>query len=100
MREDWNSVLLVSIIKKNATLKEYTDIQHTTEKLKNVIVKRFRIYNKAPGSDKWSYMYDFGGVSDVGSVDRKEYNHFLCNIYQDAINRISIRLKITPASTS
>ncbi|KAH3786527.1 hypothetical protein DPMN_164634 [Dreissena polymorpha] len=56
--------------KKYNPLKEYTDIQKTMEKLKNAIVKRFRIY-KAPRSDEWSYMCDMGVDDDDGSVGTK-----------------------------
>ncbi|KAH3783296.1 hypothetical protein DPMN_161231 [Dreissena polymorpha] len=73
-----------------ARMKDYIEIK---QKLKNVIVIRFRIYDNALGSDKWSHMRGIGVVNDDDhfyddSVDNKEYNYFLQNSSHDAINRI------------
>ncbi|KAH3786716.1 hypothetical protein DPMN_164825 [Dreissena polymorpha] len=88
--------------KKYTSLTDYNDIKQKLKKLKNVIVKRFRIYDNAPGSDKWSHMRDIGVVNDdayyYDSVDNREYNYFLQNSSHDAI--CSMQLQILPASSS
>ncbi|KAH3868624.1 uncharacterized protein LOC127867830 [Dreissena polymorpha] len=88
---------------KHSTLEKYTDIQQELEQLKNVNVKRFRIYDRRPGSDTWS-VRDIGVVddddNDDDSVYYKKYNYFLCKMDPVITNRISMRLQIMPASVS
>ncbi|KAH3785584.1 uncharacterized protein LOC127843245 [Dreissena polymorpha] len=88
---------------KHTPMEEYNNVQQKVKTLKNVIVKRFIIYIRRPGRNKWSVRYV--DVSDEDyhddySGDNEEYLYLLCNMDDGMINRVSMRLQIIPESIS
>ncbi|KAH3789495.1 hypothetical protein DPMN_167676 [Dreissena polymorpha] len=82
-----------------APLEECIDIQQKIEELKNIKVKRFRIYERTVGSMEWSVRY-IGVVEDDdhdnGSVDIEGYNGVILKMNVSKITRIAMLLQILP----